>query len=142
MSWFCSIKCFICLKLSSQLAALHSDGKILSCYSDIKSAFMKHFAFVLAGSKVDPAATFVHYLHPDLNDLLVECPSCDISDTAKSGNLLSGPGSDIFRYIVYKPFPHLLEALRPAFYFAACNSPPLQWFVHLAGAVQKQRRPS
>ena len=135
---FYRIKRIICPKQSSPPAALHVDDKVLTCCSDIGGAFMKHFASALPGSEVDAVSSLEQFLCPDLVDILVEYPSFDISDTAKSGNLLSGAGTDTFKYIVYKHFPHLLEALRPVFHFAACNSPPLQSaMVHLypAGIV-------
>ena len=57
-----------------------------------------------------------------------------ISDTSKSGNLLSGAGTDTFKYIVY-----LLQALKPVFHFAACSSPPLQWYVYILQELFKNK---
>ena len=45
----------------------------------------------------------------------------------------------LFQYIVYKHFPHLLEALRPVFHFAACNSPPLQWYIYILQELFKNK---
>ena len=90
---------------------------------------MSHFSCALAGTVFDPSQVLSQFLAPDNDVPLVEMPSESISDTAKSGNLLSGAGTDAFKYIVYKHFPHLLHALKPVFHFAACSSPPLQWYV-------------
>ena len=118
---------------------MHIDDKVLTCFSDIKGAFMKHFASALAGTEVDAAPSFEQFLCRDLVDILVEYPSFDISDTAKSDNLLSGAGTDTFKYIVYKHFPHLLEALRPFFHFSACNSPLLQWYIYILQELFKNK---
>ena len=105
MREFYCLKRIICPKQCTLLAALDVDDQILSCFSDIKGAFLKHFTSALAGAVVDAAASFEQFLVPDLEDPLVEYPSFDISDTAKYGNMLSGAGTDTFKYTVYKIFP-------------------------------------
>lgn len=139
MREFCRLKRIICPEQCTHLAALHVDDKILSCFSDIKDAFLKHFASALAGTVVDAVASFEQFLVPDLEDALVEYPSFDILDTAKSGNMLSGFGTVTFEYIVYRYFLHLLEALRPVSHYAACNSPPLQWYVCILQELFKNK---
>ena len=136
---FYAIKRTICLKQSSSLVSPHVDDKVLSCYSDIKQAFMSHFSSALAGTNVDPSQVFLQFSLPDNDVPLVEMPSESISDTAKSGNLLSGAGTDTLKYIVYKHFPHLLQALKPVFHYAACTSPPLQWYVHILQELFKNK---
>ena len=100
---------------------------------------MSHFSSALAGTNVDPTQVFAQFLAPDNDVPLVEMPSESISDIAKSGNLLSGAGTDTFKYIVYKHFPHLLQSLQPVFHFAACNSLPLQWYVYILQELFKNK---
>ena len=58
---FYALKRSICPKQSSSLVSLHVDDKVLSCYSDIKHAFMSPFSSALAGTEVDPGQVFSHF---------------------------------------------------------------------------------
>ena len=100
---------------------------------------MQHFSTALAGESIDPKDVFQEYLGKDKTVQLMDCPNPDISETAKSGKLLSGAGFDTFKYAVYKQFPQLLEALHPVYFSAACDSPPLQWFIHILQELYKNK---
>ena len=62
LSEFYAIRRTICPKQSSSLVSLHVDDKVLSCYNDIKQAFMSHFSSALADTNVDPSLVFPIYL--------------------------------------------------------------------------------
>ena len=123
---FYALRNQICRRKRSQhLVSIHHGDEILTNFLDIKHAFLQHFSLALSGMTADPTEAVAEYLEPDLYDVLVEFDGLDdIASTAKSSNLTSAAGLDIFKYIIYKKFPYLLEALQPVFHFASCNSPP------------------
>ena len=68
-------------------------------FLNIKQAFLRHFASALSGVQTDPCEAVSQYLVPDLCDALVSLENLDdISSTAKSSNVLSAAGLDIFKY--------------------------------------------
>ena len=130
---FYAIRNQICPRKRSQhLVSIHRGDEIITNFLDIKRAFLEHFSLALSGLTVDPIEAVSEYLVPDLAVLLVELTGIDdIASSSKSSNLTSAAGLDTFKYIIYKKFPYLLDALQPVFHFASCNSPPFQWFVSI-----------